>query len=341
MSIFRRKKSVNITDSDPVYKVAYLGNVLTLVAKGEECSEKPLQTLWKNYTATARKDIKMRITICSSGLKAETAEHGLTEYWAHRITWVGTHPAYPKLFAWIYRHEGKKMKPELRFHTVLCPKADKAEQMATLLQQKVLWALNEFKRDKISKQNSRKLHEILTEIAPTVCKRRQILSTGQNFRPPMERSKSAPRLLTVEEEEEEAYEDEEDIEDENASAGGMVSTLKRHSSNGSSSHQSTGFGSSSRASDPGHDDEEEDILLEDDTFSSQSWSTSSNNSSPAGSWNVKRKASGRVVGVKSSSASSGLLNGVYSDAFAVHDLRRAIEETSSVESGFEESRTPT
>lgn len=37
------------------------------------------------------------------GLKAFTREHGLTEYWANRITFCDADPDYPKVFCWIYR----------------------------------------------------------------------------------------------------------------------------------------------------------------------------------------------------------------------------------------------
>lgn len=45
----------------------------------------------------------MKVTVCGSGLKAVTKEHGLTEYWANRITYSAADPAYPKVFCWIYR----------------------------------------------------------------------------------------------------------------------------------------------------------------------------------------------------------------------------------------------
>lgn len=83
---FWNKKSVTITEYDPTYKVVYLGNVLTPWAKGEGCVDKPLATLWKNYCTNVKQDIHMKLTVCNSGLKAVTKEHGLTEYWASRIT---------------------------------------------------------------------------------------------------------------------------------------------------------------------------------------------------------------------------------------------------------------
>jgi hypothetical protein len=47
------------------------------------------------------------VTISASGLKAVTKEHGLTEYWANRITFCTADPNYPKVFCWIYRYEGR------------------------------------------------------------------------------------------------------------------------------------------------------------------------------------------------------------------------------------------
>ena len=68
-----------------------------------------------------------RWTICGSGLNAVTREHGLTEYWAHRVTFCCAPPAYPKVFCWVYRHEGRRLKQELRCHAVLCHRNDKAQ----------------------------------------------------------------------------------------------------------------------------------------------------------------------------------------------------------------------
>lgn len=62
-----------------------------------------------------------------------TREHGLTEYWAHRVTYCAAHPAYPRVFCWVYRHEGRRLKQELRCHAVLCPKTEKAEVMEKCL----------------------------------------------------------------------------------------------------------------------------------------------------------------------------------------------------------------
>ncbi|KAK8753073.1 hypothetical protein OTU49_002376 [Cherax quadricarinatus] len=215
-----RKKSVTITEYDPTYKVVYLGNVLTGWAKGEGCVDKPLATLWRNYYQSNRQDIAMKVTICGAGLRAVTREHGLTEYWAHRVTYCVAHPAYPRVFCWVYRHEGRRLKQELRCHAVLCPKNSKAEAMAAQLRVRLASALQEFRREKVVRQNARMslMHAIYDSAA--IPRRKLLLSTGgANYRPPLERSKSAPKLgaieETIEEEDEEGLgnSDEEEIDD--------------------------------------------------------------------------------------------------------------------------------
>lgn len=67
-------------------------------------------------------------------------------------------------------------------------------------QENLSQALKEFKRDKISKQNARlSLVNSLYE-NPSMPRRKILLSVGaNNYRPPMERSKSAPKLMSIEE----------------------------------------------------------------------------------------------------------------------------------------------
>lgn len=206
---FWNKRSVTITDYDPTYKVVYLGNVITQWAKGEGCVDKPLSTLWKNYCANVKHEISMKMTISNSGLKAVTKEHGLTEYWANRITYCGAPTQYPKVFCWVYRHEGRRMKQELRCHAVLCDKDEKARAMAAQLNQRLVLALQEFRREKLSRQKARLSLANSCYDNPTVPRRKLLLSTGStNFRPPLERSKSAPKLTSIDETEEEAEEEE-------------------------------------------------------------------------------------------------------------------------------------
>lgn len=203
----RHNRTVVITESDPTYKVAYLGNVLTGWAKGEGCAEKPLSTLWKNYTASSKPDVNMKVAVTRSGLKATTREHGLTEYWSHRITHCAAPQAFPRVFCWVYRHEGRKLKQELRCHAVLCAREDQARRMAQQLTERLALALLEFRRDKQSREQARLSLANALHDNPSLPQRKLLLSTGaSNYRPPLERSKSAPKLGSIEEaaEEEEA-----------------------------------------------------------------------------------------------------------------------------------------
>ncbi|KAL0281569.1 UNVERIFIED_CONTAM: hypothetical protein PYX00_002516 [Menopon gallinae] len=213
-----RRGSATITEADPTNKVIYLGNYLTGWAKGEGCVEKPLHTIWKNYSTSTKPDVQMKLTVTQSGLKAVTKDHGLTEYWSHRITYCSAPDNLPRVFCWVYRHEGRKLKQELRCHAVLCAKESTAKRMASTLRLRLTQALSEFKRDKLLKQNARLSLANSVYENPSLPRRKILLSIGsQNYRPPLERSKSAPKLMSIEEsleEEDNSPKEEEDAEAE-------------------------------------------------------------------------------------------------------------------------------
>lgn len=152
----------------------------------------------------------MQLAVSGGGLKATTKDHGLTEYWAHRLTTCAAPAQFPRLFCWVYRHEGRRLRHELRCHAVLCPTATIARQIETHLKNSLALALAEFKRDKISRQNARLSLANCVYDNPTMPRRKILLSTGShNYRPPLERSKSAPKLTSIEEnleEDEEIFE---------------------------------------------------------------------------------------------------------------------------------------
>jgi hypothetical protein len=225
---FWNKKSFQVNQYDPCFKVIYLGNLgVQFWCKDESCLEKPLNTLWNNYLVNMKTEIVMRLTICNSGLKAITRQHGLTQYWSNRLVYCCSHKNYPKIFSWIYRHEGKKMRQELRCHAVFCSSPERASKMVTLLNQRLACALEEFKREKKSQGQSPSIlakcnsltssssspsssssTAMLEATLPrTIPLRRQILAKGSaNFRPPLERSKSAPKLTSIREEDHEIEE---------------------------------------------------------------------------------------------------------------------------------------
>lgn len=202
---FWNKKSFQVNQYDPSFKVIYLGNLgMQLWSKEESCLDKPLSTLWNNYLVNMKTEIVMRLTICNSGLKAITRQHGLTQYWSNRLVYCCSHKNYPRIFSWIYRHEGKKMRQELRCHAVLCPSPEKAAKMVIMLNQRLACALQEFRREKKSRGISivNNISSLQQKLPRTIPLRRQILEKGSaNFRPPLERSKSAPKLTSILEEE--------------------------------------------------------------------------------------------------------------------------------------------
>ncbi|KAI8770499.1 protein FAM43A [Biomphalaria glabrata] len=225
MNIFGWRKSVSISEQDPTFKVRYLGNVQTAVMKGEGCVDRATSIIWNNYLRSEHPGIEMKIVITGSGMKAYTKEQGLTEYRAHRISYCIAHPDYPKLFVWVYRHEGKKMKLELRCHAVLCKNEAKAKTMALQLHQKLSFALKEFQREKLRKQTSRLVMQRTKSMPKTgnvLPLRTQMLSTANNFRPPVSKSNTAPKLGAItEDEEDECVEEEEEDDD-------VVAMMRNH-----------------------------------------------------------------------------------------------------------------
>lgn len=212
---FWNKKSFQVNQYDPSFKVIYLGNLgMQLWSKDESCLDKPLSTLWNNYLVNMKTEIVMRLTICNSGLKAITRQHGLTQYWSNRLVYCCSHKNYPRIFSWVYRHEGKKMRQELRCHAVFCPSPEKAAKMVTMLNQRLACALQEFRREKKSRGinivSGSNISSLQQKLQPrTIPLRRQILAKGSaNFRPPLERSKSAPKLTSILEED--FYSDDDD-----------------------------------------------------------------------------------------------------------------------------------
>ncbi|KAI1710769.1 phosphotyrosine interaction domain (PTB/PID) domain-containing protein [Ditylenchus destructor] len=201
MPTFRRRQSYDLNPPDEVHNVIYLGNVLTIMGKGDASVDKPLNVIWRTFNSTKhRREISMKLSVTRSGLKAETKQLGLTEYWAHRVTYCVAPPQYPRVFCWVYKHEGKRMKPELRCHAVLCKKATEPAQICANLNNFLHAALLEYKREKLAIEKARK-NSLSGGMGP---RRKILLQTGSlNFRPPVNRSKSAPRLGSIDEEDEE------------------------------------------------------------------------------------------------------------------------------------------
>lgn len=233
MNFFVWRKNLSVTELDPTFKVRYLGNVQTTLTKGEGCTDHAVSIIWNNSRRSAQPGIEMKMILTGSGMKAYTKEQGLTEYRAHRISYCIAHPSYPRLFVWVYRHDGRKMKMELRCHAVLCKNEATAKTMALQLHQKLSFALREFQREKLRKQTSRltlQRFKSSSKIGNVLPLRTQLLSTAKNFKPPVSKSHTAPRLgsITEDVEEDECIE-EDDVEEEEVAAMIKHLALKRGS----------------------------------------------------------------------------------------------------------------
>jgi Phosphotyrosine interaction domain (PTB/PID) len=113
-----------------------------------------------------------------------------------------------------FRHEGRKMKQELRCHAVLCPRDDTARSMAASLTDRLHQALVDFRKEKLWRQNARLSLANCLQDNPSMPYRKLLLQAGTaNYKPPIERSKSAPKLTAIEEAEFEE-EEEDDMEDD-------------------------------------------------------------------------------------------------------------------------------
>ena len=102
-------RSAQISERDPIYAVRYVGNVLTPFMKGEGCIDRPASILWAKYRSKEHSGLELQLTVCGQGLRVVTKDQVVTKYRAHRILYAACHPKYPRLFVWVYRHEGKRM----------------------------------------------------------------------------------------------------------------------------------------------------------------------------------------------------------------------------------------
>ncbi|XP_054857779.1 protein FAM43B [Eublepharis macularius] len=206
-SVFRsRRQKVELNQEDPTYTVWYLGNAVTLQAKGEGCTQEAVEKIWakSDYGAGGT---KMKLTLGPHGIRMSPCEKGPRRpghaYLLHRITYCVADGGHPKVFAWVYRHQVKNKAVVLRCHAVLVSKAEKAHAMALLLYQTSRSAFNEFKRLKRQNDSRRLQQQLLGEAIVPWVPLRKLLNCKCPYRPPPERNRSAPRLSAIREEEEE------------------------------------------------------------------------------------------------------------------------------------------
>lgn len=230
-SMFKSKrKKVKITSEDPTYTVLYLGNATTIQSKGDGCTDVAVSKIW-GKSEMGKNGTKMRLTVSSQGIRMvhvdDKARRPGHLYLLHRVTYCVADPRLPKIFAWIYRHEMKHKAVMLRCHAVLVSKPEKAKAMALLLYQTSATALAEFKRLKRRDDARHQQQQLIGEQTIPLVPLRKLLNGQCYYKPPVERSRSAPKLGSItedsvgEEEEEKAMHFEcEDILDHDCVSAG-------------------------------------------------------------------------------------------------------------------------
>lgn len=221
-SMFRSKrKKLHITSEDPTYTVLYLGNATTIQARGDGCTDLAVGKIWSKSEA-GRQGTKMKLTVSAQGIRMVHAEERALRrpghlYLLHRVTYCVADSRLPKVFAWVYRHELKHKAVMLRCHAVLVSKPEKAQAMALLLYQTSANALAEFKRLKRRDDARHQQQELVgAHTIPLVPLRKLLLHGSCCYKPPVERSRSAPKLgsitedLVGEQQEQELQEEEEE-----------------------------------------------------------------------------------------------------------------------------------
>lgn len=225
-SMFRSKrKKLHITSEDPTYTVLYLGNATTIQARGDGCTDLAVGKIWSKSEA-GRQGTKMKLTVSAQGIRMVHAEERALRrpghlYLLHRVTYCVADARLPKVFAWVYRHELKHKAVMLRCHAVLVSKPEKAQAMALLLYQTSANALAEFKRLKRRDDARHQQQELVgAHTIPLVPLRKLLLHGPCCYKPPVERSRSAPKLGSItedllgEQQEQELQEEEEEEQEE-------------------------------------------------------------------------------------------------------------------------------
>jgi len=96
------------------------------------------------------------------------------------------------------------VQAEVRCHAVLCKTEHVAQMIASQLRDRLVVALDEFRREKVRSQNSRTHHRAVSLPNDVTSPgggggsvRTKFLKLGQNFRPPIGHSNSAPKLGSI------------------------------------------------------------------------------------------------------------------------------------------------
>ncbi|XP_051989858.1 protein FAM43A-like [Xyrauchen texanus] len=191
------KKKLNVTSDDPTYTVVYLGNSTTIQSKGEGCTDVAINKIW-NKSKMGKNGSKMHLTISAEGIRMVHSDEKSKKpghlYLLHQIIYCIANPRLPNIFVWIYRHEMKHKSVMLRCHAILVSKPEKAKAMALLLYQTSSTALCEFQRLKRREDARHQQQNFIGEQTVPLVPKRKMMNM---YKPPVERSRSAPKLHSI------------------------------------------------------------------------------------------------------------------------------------------------
>uniref|UniRef100_A0A2K6UA47 Family with sequence similarity 43 member B n=1 Tax=Saimiri boliviensis boliviensis TaxID=39432 RepID=A0A2K6UA47_SAIBB len=123
--VFRsRRQKVELNKEDPTYTVWYLGNAVTLHAKGDGCTDDAVGKIWARCGPGG--GTKMKLTLGPHGIRMQPCERGAPggsggrrpahAYLLPRITYCTADGRHPRVFAWVYRHQARHKAVVLRCH---------------------------------------------------------------------------------------------------------------------------------------------------------------------------------------------------------------------------------
>ncbi|XP_051515624.1 protein FAM43B-like [Myxocyprinus asiaticus] len=206
-NVFHSKcQKVELNKEEPTYNVRYLGSAVTILAKGEDCTQEAVAKIWTRSNF-GEQCAKMKLTVSPHGIRMGADKGGKKKpvhlYSLNRITYCTADPFRPKIFAWIYRHQVKNKAIVLRCHAVLLAKAEKARALALSLYQTSMSAFTEFKRLKRQSDFRHCQQQLLGEDIVPIMPLRRLLNGQCHYQPQAEKPGSATRLSSIAEEEEE------------------------------------------------------------------------------------------------------------------------------------------
>lgn len=196
-----RRRKVQLSRDNPSHSVRYLGNAVTLRAKGEGCTDQVVTKIWAR-SEQGTSGARMQLTISPYGIRlcpagTDSSDHSGHLYLLRRITHCGADGQRPKVFAWVYRHQVKNKAELLRCHAVRLSKADKARDLARLLLRTSSSAFSDFKRLKRLDDARRRQRERLGESALPVAPLRRLLNAQCPYRAAGEGGRAPARLGVI------------------------------------------------------------------------------------------------------------------------------------------------